>query len=347
MANEEIVVVKWLMFLVFHLFAGRSRGKLKDNSSSSSKISTADMQRIVDKLMNMQHRSSTARNYLNVWRQFNKFIINLDRKPILWEDKATLFLGYLIDQGKQSSTIKSYVSAIKKTLVMDGYKWNDDLVLVRSLAKACRIINDCVRTRLPINCSLLEMILFEIERIFTNKNQWYLEILYKALFAVSYYGLMRVGEVTFSQHVLKACNVHIAKNKDKMLLVLYSSKTHDKVHRPQKIVITSNKLERSGNYANKHFCPFQLMRQYIKLRGGFNNAQEQLFIFRDHTPVMPNHARELLKRVLINFNLDSTLYGMHSLRIGRTTDLIKFGYSIDEVKLMGRWKSNVVFKYIR
>lgn len=66
----------------------------------------------------------------------------LDRKPKLWEDRATLFLGYLTCQGKQSTMVKFYVSAIKKTLIMDGYDWNNKLVLVRSLAKAIKIVND-------------------------------------------------------------------------------------------------------------------------------------------------------------------------------------------------------------
>ena len=157
------------------------------------------------------------------------------------------------------------MSAIKKTSVMDGYKWDDNLVLIRSLAKACRIIHDSVRTRLPIHCSLLELILFETQRYFSHLNQWYLEVMYKALFAISYYGLMRIGEVTKSQCVIKAKDVHIATNKDKILLVLYSSKTHDKGNRPQKIKITSNKQERTGSYIHRHFCPFKLMRAYISL----------------------------------------------------------------------------------
>ena len=140
-------------------------------SSKSSTISTSEIEQIVAKLMNMQHRSSTAKNYLSIWRQFNRFIISLDRRPRLWEDRTTLFIGYLIEKGMQSSTVKFYVSAIKKTLIIDGYDWNDGLVLVRSLAKACRIINDQVRTRLPIHCGLLEMILFEVQRMFTRKHQ--------------------------------------------------------------------------------------------------------------------------------------------------------------------------------
>ena len=168
-----------------------------------------------------QHRDSTAETYLSVWRQFNSFLVKLDSRPKLWEDRATFFIAYLIDRGAQSSTVKSYVSAIKKTLLMDGYDWNDKLVLVRLLAKACRIINDTVRTRLPIQCGLLEMILFEVQRMF--HNQWYLECMYKALFSLCYYGLMRVGEVTTSPHMLKARNVHVGLNKDKILLVLYLS----------------------------------------------------------------------------------------------------------------------------
>ena len=303
----------------------------------------------MEKLMMTQHRDSTAKNYLGIWRQFNRFLMNLDRKPKLWEDRTTLFIAYLVDKGVQSSSIKSYVSAIKKTLVMDKYKWDDTLVMVRSLAKACRIINDKVTTRFPIHCSLLEMLLFEAQRYFSNNNQWYLEVLYKTLFFICYYGLMRVSEVTDSLHVLKAKDVHVAAKKNKMLLVLYSSKTHDKSCRPQKIKITANMEECSIGtmQSNKHFCPFTLMRQFIQLRGDYENDKEEFFIFRDRTPVKALHSRQILKILVSRIGLDKRLYGMHSFRIGRTTDLVKLRYSIDEIKLLGRWKSNVVFKYIR
>ena len=86
----------------------------------------------------------------------------------------------------------------------------------------------------PILCGLLDMILFEVQRYFAMRKQLYLEIMYKTLFALCYYGLMRIGEVTLSPHVLKAKDVHKAMNKDRVLLVLYSSKTHDKSLRPQK-----------------------------------------------------------------------------------------------------------------
>ena len=121
----------------------------------------------MDRLMCKQTRSSTAETYLRIWRQFNNFIIKLDSKPNSWEDRTTLFITHLIDNGAQSNSMKSYVSAIKRILANDGYEWNEKKVLLSSLTRACRLINDKVKTRLPIQCGLLELILFEIQRRFT------------------------------------------------------------------------------------------------------------------------------------------------------------------------------------
>ena len=204
-------------------------------SSISDRTSTETIERIINRLLNKQVRDSTIKNYLCIWRQFNKFLITLDVMPKFWEQRTTLFIGYLINKGMQSSTIKSYVSGIKKLLVEDKYNWEDSMVLLTSLTKACKMQNDHVYIRLPIRCGLLELILFEIQRKFMKDNQWYLECLFKALFALGYYGLLRISELAQSPHVLKAAHVNLALNKEKLLLILYSSKTHDVHSRPHKI----------------------------------------------------------------------------------------------------------------
>ena len=248
-------------------------------------------------------------------------------------------------RGSQIQHHQIYVSAIKKILIDDGYQWDQQKILLGSLTKACKIINDRVHTRLPIQCGLLELILFEISR--TYAQQYYLLVLYQALFALSYYGMMRVGEVTLSDHVAKACNIHAAMNKDKLLIMLYSSKTHSVGMRPQSIKITSNNVEKADFYKNRNFCPFELVKRYIHMRGDYDSNQDQFFVFRDQSPVTPDQVRIVLRGCLEALGLDPTIYGMHSFRIGRTTDLIKANYSIEEVKRMGRWRSNTVYKYIR
>ena len=319
---------------------------MRDTSSatSSSVISTDAVEGILCKLRNNTKRLSTQQNYISIWRNFNKFLIKLDRKPDNCEDRICLFGAYLVENGLQSSTLKSYYSAIKAVLRDDGYVINDSKVLITSLAKACRLINDKVRTRLPIRKPLFEMLLFEVEQIY-SESQPYLEILYKTIIILGYYGMFRIGELTSGSHPVKAKDVHIGHNKDKLLFVLYTSKTHGWESRPQKIKITA------VNHKNKgitYFCPFNLARQYLALRGNFFEDNKPFFIFRDRSPVLPQQVRRLMKSSIESVNLNSKNYGFHSLRIGRSSDMaLTHRKSIEEANSAGRWRSSTVYKYIR
>ena len=191
-----------------------------------SSISTSHMYRIIERLKSSQHQKSTDRNYLGIWRNFNNFIIKLDVKPDTWEARASLYGAYLVESGVQSSTLKSYMSAIKKVLTLDGYVWDQNKLLLNTLTNACRLINDRVRTRLPIRFHLLEIMLFEIHRKFTENRA--------VLFGVSlheHYNVCLLW-VTQDRGTNSKCarsegkRVHISTNRNKFLLVLHSSKTH-------------------------------------------------------------------------------------------------------------------------
>ena len=169
--------------------------------------------------------------------------------------------------------------------------------------------------RFPIRCGLLELILFKVRHRFAA-DQAYLCILYMTLKAIGYYGLMQLGELTKSNHVMKACNVYLGENKDKLLIVLFSSKTHHEGSRPQQIKITANAAEKSGMYRKKNFCPLTLISAYLQVRGKYLNYDEQFFIFRDGMPVSAKGARDMLRKIIRDMGLDDQKYSMHSLRIG-------------------------------
>ena len=205
-------------------------------------------------------------------------------------------MAHLIDNGMKSASVKSYLSAIKKTLVVDGYQWVDTRVEVATLTRACCIINDTLMNRFGVHCGLLKLILFQIERKFSR--QPYLLVLYQALFSLGYYGLLRAGELCINagvpleeQNTIKAKSVFVATNKEKIMLVLYTSKTHGLETHPQKIKITSNRMEKSGHYCHRHFCPFFLMRNYIRIRPAIESTTEPLFIFSDSTAVKSTHGQ--------------------------------------------------------
>ena len=166
------------------------------------------------------------------------------------------------------------------------------------------------------------------------------------MFSLAYYGMLRASEFTSHQHTIKACDIHVGHNKDKIMLVLYSSKTHGAESGPQKIKISAA-ATKSKIRSQKFFCPFKLVIHFMKLRGSYLSTKEAFFVFRDRNPVQASQFRTVLRSLLTRINLDGTLYDIHSFRSGRTSDLEKFGYSIDQIKAMGRWKSNAVYRYLK
>ena len=246
--------------------------------------------------------------------------------------------------------------AIKAVLKDDGYEWEDDKVLLNALTKSCKLKNDRVKVRLPIQKGLLEIILFDIRRRYGE--QPYLESMYISAFLIAYYGLLRVGEITASQHCIKAKDIHESRYKEKLLMYLYSSKTHGKESLPQQIkILGKNQLEVVDNnethkFIKKYvkpgfFCPYDWTKKYIDMRPPIIDDVEQIFIYRDGTPLQAQHLRRLLRKILKHLKLDPFLYDIHSFRIGRATDLFKAGVSVDNIKQLGRWKSNAVYKYLR
>ena len=257
-----------------------------------------------------------------------------------------LFVGYLVNNRKKSSTIKSYISAIKSVLRENNIKINEDKYLLSSLTKACKYKNDYVKTRLPIHKKLLNAILAQTKAHFKGLGQIYLSKLYTAMFAAGYYGLLRISELTSDvhNHPILAKDIQVGTNKKKLLFILRSSKTHWKDSKPQIVKINSTTTK---NGTTNKYCPFELINDYTSTRPRRQTNKEPLFVFKDRTPVSPNHFRKTLKLMLDKLNINSKLYGSHSLRIGRSSDLLKLGISVETIKKLGRWKSNAVYAYLR
>ena len=190
-----------------------------------------------------------------------------------------------MDQGKQSSTLKSYMSTLKCIIRTEGFIIDDDKIMLRTLVRACTIENDTVYARFPIRTGLLDILLFELEWMFggPHNTQPFLELLYKAVLLLAYHGLFRIGELAAGDHIIKAKDIHIGQNKNKILVILYSSKTQSKESRPQKVKITQL---HPGNKTTF----FRTLRNYAIARGNYKQQDEQFFIYADHSPVTQNNC---------------------------------------------------------
>ena len=253
-----------------------------------------------------------------------------------------LFIGYLIQKGKKSTTLRSYISAIHFTLLEDKYELKEDKFLLASLTRACKFKNDYFSCKLPIQKLVFSLILRQVCVHYTNIGQPYLCSLDRAILSVTYYRLLRVGEVTCGTHPILAKDVHVGLNKRKFLFILRTSKTHLKDNRPQMIKICSTQKKISTD-----LCHFAILREYNALRPSCKSINEPFFVFCDNSIVTPSQINKVLKDILLAAGLDPKAYSMHGMRAGHASDLLKLRLSVETIHKLGRWKSNAVFNYLR
>ena len=267
--------------------------------------------------------------------------MRLDEKPHSWEERICLFAGYLISKNKRSQTVRSYVSALRAILKLDGVSLNENQFILSSLTRACKLQNDMVRIRLPIKRPLLNLILRRTLEFLSD--QPYLSILYRTIFCTAYFGMFRIGELTNSTHTIMVKDVQIGENKEKVRFVLRSSKTHGLYQKPQIVKIAS-----SGKALPEQriFCPYTLLREFVSCRPDYCSETEPFFVFRDNSPVQPNQVRVIMKDILRSCGLNERLYNTHSYRAGRAVDLVDLNIPVSIVKKLGRWSSNIVYKYL-
>ena len=128
---------------------------------------------------------------------FVKFHQKLDVKPETWEQRILLFAGYLINQNKRAGTVRSYVSAIKTTLRLEGIDINENQFLLGTLTRACKLNNDVWVVQTPIQKGMLKVLLRSISNYYKELNQEYLESLYLAIFSTAYYGTVQDWGVNY------------------------------------------------------------------------------------------------------------------------------------------------------
>ena len=224
------------------------------------------------------------------------------------------------------------------------YDWDDNRVLLGTLTGACKTLNDQFRTRLPIHKRLLELLILKLKDCTTVNPTWN-----KCTKCFSWLPTTEWLDLVSWQWVItqwKPKTCISLKNKKKILFILYSSKTHGKNKKPQKIKIAASQDAHMGHQRKQFFCPFLEPREYLAIRGNFKTDQDPFFVQSDHSPVLPHQVRAVLRKLLSSINLNAQAYNLHSFCVGRMTDMYQYGYSIEQIRIAGHWRSNAVYNYI-
>ena len=151
-----------------------------------------------------------------------------------------------------------------------------------------------------------------------------------------------------SDHVLKAKDVKMGRNKDKLRFMLHTSKKHWHGDKPQVITIASAGLVKANEMTGTwDICPFYNVQHFLQIRKSRKRDDEQFFIFRDRSPVLPEHFRTVLARSVNLAGLDSRYYRSRGFRAGCAVDMLtRLHLSIETIKKFGHWRSNAVYRYL-
>ena len=169
-----------------------------------------------------------------------------------------------------------------------------DKYLLTSLTRACRLVNDTVKTRLPIQKGLLHILLNQVAELFDKfKPTLSTSLVSIHLQHCLFWSLPSRGTNQGKPHRSWLVMFHIGDNKEKLLFILRSSKTHTKGNKPQSI-----KIESFGHAGSSNkWCPYKLLQRYLQIRSAYEEDDEPFFVFRDGSAVGTETCTCCFKRI--------------------------------------------------
>ena len=251
---------------------------------------------------------SSRHLYNRSWTLFNECynLINQSNNSQLHIPLTTnhiaVFVAFLHDQGYAPASIVSYVSAIAYVHKLVGFSDPTSSSLVQKLIAGATRVHAPKPSRLPITILILQRIILGIDEIIPVH---YHKVLLKAMFTTSFFGLMRIGEVTMRKHKSVPLLLdQLQLTMDQAVITITQFK-HNKGNKPVPIP-----LQRMDDY---QICPVYNLSQYLLIRG---RESGPLFAFPGPNHVPRQFFSKHLSLLISLAGNDIKRYQAHSFRIG-------------------------------
>jgi integrase len=274
---------------------------------------------------------NTMRVYSLAYHHFREFCnlydIGACTTPILLQCFATwLHLKQL-----SPATIRTYVAAVKFwEQLLQGRDIPHTFALTKTLKGIARQVPQLPDDRQPITLPYLAAIVSALPLFMPP----YYCLLYKSMFTLAFYAMLRVSEMTktrFADHNLQAWAVTLLPSA--VTLRLQSSKTSHKNEPEQLVTVPAQPI----------MCPLAALQEYVASRP----PAFYLFVNVSGDPVTYDQFSAAFQRACYLSQLPYKKLTTHSFRIGGASYYSSIGCSDQQVKLLGRWASDAYRKYVR
>ena len=189
--------------------------------------------------------------------------------------------------------------------------------------------------RSPVTLQLLQKLIQTVSVIVADP---FMAALLKAMYSLAFFGFLRIGEITASNQTNHRLQLHaiMVNQTDSTMTVTFESYKHKQDSNPFRL--------RLHNTCNT-VPVVTLMCQYLKLRG-FRPGP--LFILQNGKAIDRKVFSDILKRNVKLCSIGQMVnIRPHSFRIGAATHAIELGYKEEQVRMMGRWRSQAFRNYVR
>ncbi|CAC5412032.1 unnamed protein product [Mytilus coruscus] len=195
-----------------------------------------------------------------------------------------------------------------------------------------------VDSRKPITFDVLKWLILILHRVCKSI---YETKLFRAAFALAFFGFMRIGEITYvnknaDNHVLKISDNKFNDIDSEVFVTIMSSKTDQ--------IGCSTTLILSSNDNDNELCVVKMLKDYLQLRP---DSQGQLFCHLNHNKLTRFQFLAVLRSALNFIIWNPEEFNTHSFRIGAATTAALEGKTDEEIQTLGRWNSNSLKSYIR
>lgn len=252
--------------------------------------------------------------------------------PPLWH--VVEYIAYMSLNNYATKTVNCHLAAISYYNKVNGYLDVTQSFIVKQMLSGLNRVQFHKDNRLPITITLLHKLLPNLKHVCSSQ---YEACLFSVAYTLAFSALLRVSEITLTNKTDKCKALQF---KD-----IQATATH------VKLFLRSSKNDQNSigaeisipiSYRNRFL--YDALQDYLTCRPKIDG----LFLCHfDGSPVTSYQFNNILKKVLVFSGVGTTFYKSHSFRIGGATYLHSIGKTDEEIKLLGRWKSNAYKNYIR
>ena len=245
------------------------------------------------------------------------------------EDDLANYVAYLHQKGYAPSTITSTLSAISYIHKLNNVADPTEAFLIKKMLAGCRNLRSKKDDRVPMTLEVLHAVIQRADVYFSGQAD---SIRFKAMCALAFFALLRVGEMTSSPNNIQKEDITVLD---------------DRIH------ICFRRCKHSNGETSRHeilkredpvICPVRNVTSFLQIR---KQGPGPLFSHTSGKSVKRDEFASELKGILMSLGLGNTRYTSHSFRIGAASWLAATGHSDLQIQRAGRWKSQAFQNYIR